>query len=34
VDGDMQPAPDDPFLASRRTYRESNGHITRRALIP
>ena len=23
-----------PFLASRRTYWESNGHITRRVLIP
>jgi hypothetical protein len=29
ADGNMQPAPDDPFLASRRTYWESNGHITR-----
>jgi DMSO/TMAO reductase YedYZ molybdopterin-dependent catalytic subunit len=34
VDGNMQPAPDDPFLASRRTFWESNGHITRRVLIP
>ena len=33
VDGNMQPAPDDPFLASKRTYWESNGHITRRVLI-
>ncbi len=33
VDGNIQPAPDDPFLASRRTYWESNGHITRRVLI-
>jgi len=34
TDGNMQPAPDDPFLASRRTYWEANGHITRRVLIP
>ena len=34
VDGNMQPAPEDPFLASRRTFWESNGHITRRILIP
>ena len=34
VDGNIQPAPDDPFLASKRTYWESNGHITRRVLIP
>ena len=34
VDGNVQPAPDDPFLASRRTYWESNGQITRRVLIP
>jgi DMSO/TMAO reductase YedYZ molybdopterin-dependent catalytic subunit len=34
VDGNIQPAPDDPFLASRRTFWESNGHITRRVLIP
>ncbi len=34
VDGNMQPPPDDPFLASRRTYWESNGHITRHVLIP
>jgi DMSO/TMAO reductase YedYZ molybdopterin-dependent catalytic subunit len=33
VDGNVQPAPDDPFLASRRTYWESNGQITRRVLI-
>jgi DMSO/TMAO reductase YedYZ molybdopterin-dependent catalytic subunit len=33
VDGNIQPAPDDPFLASRRTFWESNGHITRRVLI-
>ena len=34
VDGNVQPAPDDPFLASKRTYWESNGHISRRVLIP
>jgi DMSO/TMAO reductase YedYZ molybdopterin-dependent catalytic subunit len=34
TDGNMQPAPDDPFLASKVTFWESNGHITRRVLIP
>jgi hypothetical protein len=34
VDGAVQPAPDDPFLAAKRTYWESNGHITRRVRIP
>ena len=34
IDGEMQPAPDDPFLASKRTYWESNGQITRRVNIP
>jgi DMSO/TMAO reductase YedYZ molybdopterin-dependent catalytic subunit len=33
-EGNVQPAPDDPFLASRRTFWESNGQITRRVLIP
>ena len=33
VDGNIQPAPNDPFLASRRTFWESNGQITRRVLI-
>jgi DMSO/TMAO reductase YedYZ molybdopterin-dependent catalytic subunit len=33
VDGNVQPAPDDPFLASKRTYWESNGQITRRVII-
>jgi DMSO/TMAO reductase YedYZ molybdopterin-dependent catalytic subunit len=33
VDGNVQPAPDDPFLASKRTYWESNGQITRRVSI-
>jgi hypothetical protein len=34
ADGNIQPAPDDHFLASKRTYWESNGQITRRVLIP
>jgi hypothetical protein len=34
TDGNMQPAPNDPFLASKVTFWESNGHITRRVLIP
>ncbi|HYI92170.1 MAG TPA: molybdopterin-dependent oxidoreductase [Bryobacteraceae bacterium] len=34
VNGNIQPAPDDPFLASKRTYWESNGQITRQVLIP
>jgi DMSO/TMAO reductase YedYZ molybdopterin-dependent catalytic subunit len=34
TDGNVQPAPDDPFLASKRTFWESNGHITRLVLIP
>ncbi len=29
VDGDIQPAPDDPLLAGKKTYWESNGEITR-----
>jgi DMSO/TMAO reductase YedYZ molybdopterin-dependent catalytic subunit len=33
VDGNVQPAADDPFLASRRTYWENNGQITRTVLI-
>ena len=33
VDGDIQPAPGDPYLASRRTYWENNGQITRTVLI-
>ena len=32
-DGNQQPAPDDPDLAAKRTYWESNGQITRRVLI-
>jgi DMSO/TMAO reductase YedYZ molybdopterin-dependent catalytic subunit len=34
VDGNVQPAPDDPFLASKVTFWESNGQITRRVRIP
>jgi DMSO/TMAO reductase YedYZ molybdopterin-dependent catalytic subunit len=33
LDGNMQPALDDAFLAAKRTYWESNGQITRRVLI-
>jgi DMSO/TMAO reductase YedYZ molybdopterin-dependent catalytic subunit len=33
VDGNMQPAPDGPFLTSKTTRWESNGQITRRVLI-
>jgi DMSO/TMAO reductase YedYZ molybdopterin-dependent catalytic subunit len=31
--GNVQPAPDDPLLAGKATYWESNGHITRRVSI-
>jgi len=31
--GDVQPAPDDPFLAAKTTFWESNGQITRRVRI-
>jgi DMSO/TMAO reductase YedYZ molybdopterin-dependent catalytic subunit len=34
VNGIPQPAPDDPFLASKHTYWESNGLITRHITIP
>jgi DMSO/TMAO reductase YedYZ molybdopterin-dependent catalytic subunit len=34
IEGHVQPAPDDPFLASRRTFWESNGQISRRVRIP
>jgi hypothetical protein len=33
VAGDVQPAPDDPFLAGKTTFYESNGQITRRVRI-
>jgi DMSO/TMAO reductase YedYZ molybdopterin-dependent catalytic subunit len=34
VDGNVQPAPDDPDLASRVTFWENNGQIARRVRIP
>jgi hypothetical protein len=34
AEGNVQPAPDDPFLASKVTFWESNGRITRQVLIP
>jgi DMSO/TMAO reductase YedYZ molybdopterin-dependent catalytic subunit len=34
TDGNVQPAPDDPQLAGKTTYWESNGQITRRVSIP
>jgi hypothetical protein len=34
VDGNVQPEPDDPYLAGKVTYWESNGQITRRVRIP
>jgi DMSO/TMAO reductase YedYZ molybdopterin-dependent catalytic subunit len=34
LDGNVQPAPDDPYLASKVTFWESNGQITRRVSIP
>jgi DMSO/TMAO reductase YedYZ molybdopterin-dependent catalytic subunit len=33
TEGNVQPVPTDPFLASRRTYWEANGQITRRVMI-
>ena len=33
-DGDVQPTPDDPIIADKRTYWESNGEITRTVVIP
>jgi DMSO/TMAO reductase YedYZ molybdopterin-dependent catalytic subunit len=33
-DGEVQPAPDDPLLAGKTTYWESNGQITRSIEIP
>lgn len=33
VDGNVQPAPDDPLLANKATFWESNGQITRRVSI-
>ncbi|HKO28314.1 MAG TPA: molybdopterin-dependent oxidoreductase [Solirubrobacteraceae bacterium] len=34
VDGNIQPPPDDPFLAAKVTYWENNGQIARRVAIP
>lgn len=34
TDGEVQPAPDDPFLAGKQTYWESTGQITRHIEIP
>jgi DMSO/TMAO reductase YedYZ molybdopterin-dependent catalytic subunit len=34
VHGNIQPAPDDPYLAGKVTFWESNGQITRRVAIP
>jgi len=34
VNGEMQSAPDDPLLAGKATFWESNGQITRRVRIP
>jgi DMSO/TMAO reductase YedYZ molybdopterin-dependent catalytic subunit len=34
VDGNVQPPPDDPYLASKVTFWESNGQIARRVAIP
>jgi DMSO/TMAO reductase YedYZ molybdopterin-dependent catalytic subunit len=32
--GNVQPAPDDPWIAGKRTFWESTGQVTRRILIP
>ena len=34
VNGNVQPTPDDPYLAGKVTFWESNGQITRRVRIP
>jgi hypothetical protein len=33
VDGHVQPAQDDPWIASKHTYWESNGQVTRRVRV-
>ena len=33
-EGNRQPAPDDPYLASKVTFWENNGQIARRVAIP
>ena len=32
-DGAVQPSPDDPLIADKRTYWESNGYITRTVVV-
>jgi hypothetical protein len=32
-DGNVQPAMDDPVIANKHTYWESNGQVTRRVMI-
>jgi DMSO/TMAO reductase YedYZ molybdopterin-dependent catalytic subunit len=32
--GNVQPAPDDPWIVNKKTYWESNGQVTRRILLP
>jgi DMSO/TMAO reductase YedYZ molybdopterin-dependent catalytic subunit len=34
IDGNVQPAPTDPVITTRRTYWEANGQITRQIRIP
>lgn len=34
AEGNVQPAPNDPIIANKRTYWESNGQITRRVHVP
>lgn len=34
VDGNVQPSPDDPSIATKHTFWESNGQITRHIIIP
>ncbi len=33
TNGNVQPAPDDPEIANKHTYWESNGQVTRRIVI-
>ena len=32
--GQVQPAPDDPWLTAKRTFWESTGQVTRRVRVP
>ena len=34
TEGNIQPSPTDPSVATRRTYWENNGYVTRRVVIP